>query len=905
MKIIEAINNNYNLFKNYNELKIHRFQQLFPNAAIKRTVNAIPLLLSINDKKVPGFCEAGVPLGIADYTPDIETLRFVTGRFGFDSYKNEPKPFVHCLAVMGSVGTVAYNRKSDFDYWACVDKRGVPEKQIAAFQKKVDDIQKWALKESGAEVHIFVNDISNLKMNIFAEDEDEGFGSTIGGVLKDEFFRSSIIIAGKVPFWWVIPGFASDADYEKLLTVIPENERKEKYVDIGNLFQISREDFLGAALFQLIKAIGNPFKSILKIGILEKYLFSEGKTFLLSQKLKASIQRGKLGNTVPDSYLIMFNEVYRYYEEVLDDKSLLPILRQNLYLKIDPQLSKYLALKERKNLPYKVVAMFRVIKEWGWSIEEIRDLDDFESWDYTRIIQFWNSVKKFMLLSYQKISREMPSLNLQKKISSSDFKLLSSIIKANFSIEPGKIENFITFKDTPNEPFLYIEPEAGVVKVSGWRVYKKVRISGGLEKEISIKSEDDLVKLLAWCSINQIYEPAFSRVFFESGYHHINKNLVIELLNHIFEMFNSEKTHIKKDFFLNEPRTLKNMLIMNFNESQANDVNSFCHLYINTWGESFIKNYSAYSEMIAVFSKIVKDGVAFGRSFDDFCFFVSPEPHKRLYKRVEKTFRAAFDFLLKSKDYVSQRFITNFDNNLVCITKMESEVSVASFDSTHELLSNISMSPFKYPDLKIYSEDNSSLEIIDEIYSKRTANGFSLVYEDKIKYTAVYVCDENGNLFNFIKVKSDYDPVLAVYRFCLNTLDCIKAGASNKKITGEIKCFKLTVDRFGKYSFNDESRKMSQLDSINLFNKDSLAVEVLITSNEKPYYIMQKGPAKIGPFAGHELKDKVKLFGPGSERNMEIANLKFHIISDEMKQWGSTPYFLEKYKLERLLGVSI
>lgn len=905
MKIIEAINNNYNLFKKYNELKIHRFQQLFPNAAIKRTVNAIPILLSINDKRVPGFCDSGVLLGIAGYTPDIETLRYVKARFGFDSYNNASKPFVHSLAVMGSVGTVGYNRKSDFDYWACVDKRGVPEKQLAFFQKKVDDIQKWALKESGAEVHIFVNDISNLKMNIFAEDEDEGFGSTIGGVLKDEFFRSSIIIAGKVPFWWVVPGFTTDSDYEKLFDHIPEKERNEKYVDIGNLFQISREDFLGAALFQLIKAIGSPFKSILKIGILEKYLFVEGKTVLLSQKLKASIQRGKLENSVPDSYLIMFNEVYRYYEEVLDDKSLLKILRQNLYLKIDPQLSKYLALKERKNLPYKVVAMFKVVKGWGWSKEEIQDLDDFESWDYNRIILFWNSVKKFMLLSYQKISREMPNMNLQKKISSSDFKLLNSIIKANFSIEPDKIENFITFKDTPNEPFLYIEPEIGGVKVSGWRVYKKVRLSGRLEKEISIKSEDDLVKLLAWCSINQIYEPAFSRVFFESGYHHINKNLVVELLNHIFEMFNSEKTHIKKDFFLNEPRTLKNMLIMNFSESKANDINSFCHLYINTWGESFIKNYSAYPEMIAVFSKIVKDGVAFGRSFDDFCFFVSPEPHKRLYKRVEKIFREAFDFLLKSKDYVSQRFITNFDNNLVCITKTGGDVSVASFDSILELLSNISMAPFRYPDLKIYSEDNPSLEILDEIYSKRTANGLSIVYEDKVRYTTVYVCDENGNLFTFIKMQLEYDPVLAVYRFCLNTLDLIKAGASDKTITNNIKCLKLTVDRFGKYSFKDESKKMSQLDSINTFVNNSLSVEVVSSSNERPYYILQKGPAKIGPFAAHELKDKVKLFGPDAERNMEVASLKFHVISDEKNIWGSTPYFLEKYKVERLLGISI
>lgn len=904
MKIIETIENNYILFKKYNELKFQRFQQLFHNAAARRVVNTIPFLLCVNDKKVPGFVEGSCPIGITGYTPDSETLRYVKGRFGFDAYSDPRSPFVQSLALMGSVGTVAYNRKSDFDYWACIDKRGQSEKLLLAFQRKVDEIQKWALKEGGVEVHIFINDITSLKMNIFAEDEEEGFGSTIGGVLKDEFFRSSIIIAGKSPFWWVVPGFTGDSDYEKLFAHIPEKDRYEKYVDIGNLHRISREDFLGAALFQLIKAIGNPFKSILKIGILEKYLFSEGKTVLLSQKLKASLQRGKLTDSVPDSYLIMFNEVYRYYEEVLEDKGLLLILRQNLYLKIDPQLSKYLALKERKNLPYKVVAMFKLIKEWGWTIEEIKDLDDFESWDYTRIIQFWNSVKKFMLLSYQKISREMPTLNLQKKISSSDFKLLSSIIKANFSIEPGKIENFITFKDTPNEAFLYIEPETGGVKVAGWRVFKKVRLSGNYEKEISIKSEDDLIKLLAWCSINQIYEPAFSRVFFESGYHHINKNLVIELLNHIFDMFNSEKTHLSKDHFLHDPRTLKNMLIMNFSESKASEINSFCHLYINTWGESFIKNYSAYSDMIAVFSKIVKDGVAFGRTFDDFCFFVSPEPHKRLYKRVEKTFRAAFDFLLKSREYVSQRFVTNFDKNLVCVTKSGNDITVASFDSVFELLSNISLSPFRYPDLKIYSEDNGGLEILDEIYSRRVANGFTIVYEDKTKFTVVYLCDENGNLFTFIKKRTEYDSTLAVYRFCVNIIDTVKKGSSKKNI-GDIKSYKLEVDRFGKYSFRDETKKMGQLDSINPFIKDSLSVEVFHNIKESPYYVLQKGAAKIGPFHGNDLQEKIKLLGPSADRNMEVVSIVFHNLPEEIALWGATPYFLEKYKIERLLGSSI
>ena len=95
-------------------------------------------------------------------------------------------------------------------------------KKFKNFERKVDEIQKWAAQEIKIEVHMFINDINSIKNNIFAEDDDEAFGSTTGAVLKDEFFRSSIIIAGKIPFWWVLPKFVRDDEYEKLIKKIPD-----------------------------------------------------------------------------------------------------------------------------------------------------------------------------------------------------------------------------------------------------------------------------------------------------------------------------------------------------------------------------------------------------------------------------------------------------------------------------------------------------------------------------------------------------------------------------------------------------------------------------------------------------------------------------------------------------------
>ena len=295
MEYLKIINENKSRFQHFNSLKYQRFQDLLPHVNVRRVINAIPFLLCVNHRKLPGFVEGDVPCGITSYSPDEETKKFIKAKYPTARAEiDHANRFIQMLAVMGSVGTVAYNKKSDFDYWVCVNSRSVSKEQLANFMQKIDAIQKWAAREVDVPVHLFVNDIDKIRNNIFAEDEEEAFGSTVGAVLKDEFFRSSIIIAGKIPFWWVVPHFVKDEEYDAFFARLPEEMRDYEFVDLGNLYEISKEDFLGAALFQIIKSLGNPFKSIIKIGVLEKYLFGEGYS-LLSQKIKMNILRGSPG----------------------------------------------------------------------------------------------------------------------------------------------------------------------------------------------------------------------------------------------------------------------------------------------------------------------------------------------------------------------------------------------------------------------------------------------------------------------------------------------------------------------------------------------------------------------------------------------------------------------------------
>jgi adenylate cyclase len=46
------------------------------------------------------------------------------------------------FAVMGSVGSVAYNKKSDLDYWACIHRNSVTQEAFDNFKKKVTMVQE-------------------------------------------------------------------------------------------------------------------------------------------------------------------------------------------------------------------------------------------------------------------------------------------------------------------------------------------------------------------------------------------------------------------------------------------------------------------------------------------------------------------------------------------------------------------------------------------------------------------------------------------------------------------------------------------------------------------------------------------------------------------------------------------
>lgn len=902
MEFLEVIEQNKDKFIRYNTKKLQKFQELIiPN--LKKTINMVPFLLCVNHHKLPGYVAGDVPLGIWGYSVSDDTRRHIRGKFPTAKLDMQnSNPFVEMLAVMGSVGTVAYNKKSDFDYWVCVNKHHVTPQQYKKFTEKVEAIQKWVMSEEDVSVHLFINDVESLKHNIFAEDEEEKFGSTVGAVLKDEFLRSSTIIAGKIPFWWVIPKFVRDTDYNDLYERLPE-DKKNEFIDLGNLYEVSRNDFLGAAYFQMNKSLDNPFKSIIKIGVLEKYIFGASDAPLLSQKLKTNIQRENFDDSVIDSYLFMFNEVYDYYSSTLNDDDLINILKQNLYLKVDPQISKYKSLDSKKkniSLPYKVAVMRQYIKEWGWDANTVKDLDQFDEWDYTKVKSFWDSVIKFMLVVYQKISKQLPSLIHEKKISETDHMLLTNKMKAYFltyfKSEPDKIDHYISFKDTPSESILYIEPLSQGIDETGWRLCKR--------NKTKIKDENNLLRLIIWMTFNQIYNPVFSRLNIQSGYTRVNQNLVTDLLGQTAGIFSGDRMKVKNEYFLNPPFNLLNMVIINFNRENLEKISTIHHLYYTSYGESYLREYKSEEDIARILQIIIIDGLKLRRSYDDYFAVNTPEPFKRLYKRIIGLFKEAYNFFIENNRDVDARFVTQLGEKFILISKEDNDISINLYPNYGKLLSALSFKPRVTMRYNFYN-DEGPLVGLGKVYSAYKQHYISVVYEEKSDYIIVYVINENGNLFVYLKNRKISDlTLIMMHDFCKNAIKHVLEKDKFFPVDqSQIKYYSLRTDRSGKNILVEETQSIENQYLAHYQNYYAVSAKVSKYIGQETFYDIQFPDNISSGFLTindvYCVQDKlrelrVKGFATqGLFRDIVISDLG----KDDYK-YGTTPFFLEKYKLE-------
>ena len=227
------------------------------------------------------------------------------------------KPLVESLFVLGSIGTVAQTDQSDFDFWVCVDEPRWSGRALEALREKTRRISHWCQSTFNMDVHFFILDLDQIRRNDFGRVDEESSGSSQKNFLKEECYRTMLFVSGKIPFWWVVPSQLGQDTYDAYWRAFAIEAPLDfvDFVDLGYLKEVSKTEFLGNALWQLSKGIKDPFKSLLKMAMMEMYLSSTFRGPLLCDVLKDRVLGGKRFLRDLDPYLLMVERVLEFYEK--------------------------------------------------------------------------------------------------------------------------------------------------------------------------------------------------------------------------------------------------------------------------------------------------------------------------------------------------------------------------------------------------------------------------------------------------------------------------------------------------------------------------------------------------------------------------------------------------------------
>jgi adenylate cyclase class 1 len=361
-------------FLAYNQYRFDRTQAAMSERQ-RAFLEVLPLLYHVNHEKLPGFVDHECPCGVARFSPSKDCLRSaasISTGFQYQQRRNG-QPRVKSLFIMGSCGSLGHNGGSDLDIWLCHES-DITSEGLVLLQQKATAIEQWG-ETLGLEVHFFLMDAQKFVRGERNELGQEDCGSAQHHLLLDEFYRTSILVAGCYPLWWMVPVENEDL-YEDFVYRLQKQGfiNSEEVVDFGGIGEIPAGEFVGAGMWQLYKAIASPYKSILKLFLTEAYASTYPNTVPLSLDLKRHIFNETKAIELLDPYLLLHDRLENYLIE-RDELARVELVRRCIYFKSNIPMGQATRRKHWKRDLLKPL-----IRSWGWTDGHLLHLDNRAQW---------------------------------------------------------------------------------------------------------------------------------------------------------------------------------------------------------------------------------------------------------------------------------------------------------------------------------------------------------------------------------------------------------------------------------------------------------------------------------------------------------------------------------------------
>ncbi len=437
---------NKRAFLNYNRYK-HRIMYENDSVRADMVLKLIPLLLHLNHPRLPGYSESeDCPCGIKIMErPDetkMEILSMIPDKISLKSIQESmPRAReIEGLFTIGSLGSVGETQDSDCDIWVVVNAGDIGASRIKLLEKKLGIISKWASVLYNMEVYFYLLDINDIRNNNFGAISHEGAGSSLKSLLKEEFYRTMTLIEGRIPVWWIIPVTGNKDAYKESLNNLSsiDGNNPDDFLDLGDLEEIPRDELLGAALWQMHKALSDPLKSVLKMAQVKMHLETKGSAELFCNNLKKKVHEARYEEVI-DPYIEAFKSIERHYSQETHSYTA-DLMRKCMYLKSSPGIKPYHLLSIGK--ADKQALISDLVREWGWSLKTVEHLNDFPDWNTKTYKLFGNQIHEFLNVSAMALLKDTPSADSKANVSQDlEIEVLRRRIESVYVKKEDKIES--------------------------------------------------------------------------------------------------------------------------------------------------------------------------------------------------------------------------------------------------------------------------------------------------------------------------------------------------------------------------------------------------------------------------------------------------------------------------------
>lgn len=474
--------------------------------AFQHVLSIAPLLLQINHSQVPGYV-IHAPAGIAEFRISEYQKKWLANEYGVGYAEHKSAVNLHNVLppilgvyVMGSFGSISQTSSSDLDIWICV-RENLSADEHALLSQKAKRISEWAA-QFNVEINFYLMDQNRFRNEHYADSlTAENSGSAQYMLLLDEFYRSAVRLAGK-PLLWLHLWVENEKDYEsEVARLIAEGEiDPNDWVDFGGLGQFSANEYFGASLWQLYKGIDSPYKSVLKILLLEAYSKEYPNTCLIARTFKRDLLSG---NTNPDHhfdpYIAILAKVTRYLTALSEFKRL-DFVRRCFYVKATEDLALYQANN------WRIRYMGILAQEWGWSPATVQQLNRRPFWKIKAVKASHDNVVKFLMLSYRNLVEFARKHHVHSSVVPRDLNILSRKLYTAFEELPGKITliNTQLFHNLAEENITFLEVKGNKHFKDGWYLINQPPHHIMFSKERVIEYGESLNKLVAWAYFNRL-----------------------------------------------------------------------------------------------------------------------------------------------------------------------------------------------------------------------------------------------------------------------------------------------------------------------------------------------------------------------------------------------------------------